>query len=802
VKPEPRLLRALTEPPGAEPDDPKECGTAGAVFALRQACWRHGYRPLEVWGPNQRVNDKGEPLRNPGKQPRGKWVENASFNPPGAVTTHPDPRALNTGLLCREIVGFDVDVLDAAVVDRIVALIERELSTTPLVRIGRPPKTLLVYRTEERFRKMETPELFFPDGSKAQVELLAEGQQFVVGGIHPESGEPYQWTDRTPADLPLKELPVVTQEQCRAIIEAAEQILREAGAVEKLKPAKPAKPARGKLNGAAGNFFSQVNTAALTNIAAWATEIFPKATFEPGTGAWRVSSEDLGRKLEEDISIHPEGIRDFGEEEALSAIDVVMRHGDAKGALDAALWICEKLNIEPQRLGYTAHVSIDDFYAYLPKHEYIFVPTREMWPATSVDGRLSPKPKLNADGNQAVDDKGKPLWIRPSVWLDRNRSVEQMTWCPGQPTVIEDKLVADGGWIYRMGVRMFNLYREPIIEPGDPDAAQPWLDLVNKVYPDDAAHMIRWFAHRVQHPEEKINHALVLGGKPGIGKDTIVEPVKRAVGHWNFAETSAQQVMDKFTGFLKSVIVRINEVRDLGEFDRFKFYDHSKAYIASPPDVLRVNEKHLREYAIFNVCGVIMTSNNKTDGIYLPADDRRHYVAWSEVLIGDFEDDYWVKLYDWYDSGGAANVAAYLRRLDLSDFDPKAPPAKTRAFWEIVEASHAPEDAELADALDKLGKPKIDKPDEIDRPKVVTIEQLVGVGDRWRAFAQWLLDRRNSRVIPHRFEKCGYVRVLNETAKSDGRWVLGGNRQVIYGRSDLSFRERYAAAQELAEKVK
>jgi putative DNA primase/helicase len=321
------------------------------LVALRQRYWEHGYRPLEVWGPDQRENDSGKPLNKPGKQPRGLWVKNACLDPPAAVRAQPDPRALNTGLLCREIVGFDVDVLDAAVVDRIVALIEQRLGATPLVRIGRPPKALLVYRADDRFTKIETAELFFPDGTKAQVEVLADGQQFVADGLHPDTGLPYRWTDGTPADVPLKDLPVVAQDEARAIIAEAEQVLRDAGAVEKKKPA-PAKPARERLNGAAGGFFSQLNTAALTDTAAWVTAIFPKAQFEPGTGAWRVSSKDLGRDLEEDISIHPDGIRDFGEEEGLSPIDLVMRHGDAKTALDAALWICEKLKIEPAGLGY------------------------------------------------------------------------------------------------------------------------------------------------------------------------------------------------------------------------------------------------------------------------------------------------------------------------------------------------------------------------------------------------------------------------------------------------------------------
>lgn len=80
---------------------------------------------------------------------------------------------------------------------------------------------------------------------------------------------------------------------------------------------------------------------------------------------------------------------------------------------------------------------------------------------------------------------------------------------------------------------------------------------------------------------------------------------------------SPQHVLGNFNGFLKSVILRVSEARDLGEVDRFKFYDHSKALTAAPPDVLRVNEKNLREHYVPNITGVIITTNHKTDGIFL-----------------------------------------------------------------------------------------------------------------------------------------------------------------------------------------
>jgi hypothetical protein len=264
---------------------------------------------------------------------------------------------------------------------------------------------------------------------------------------------------------------------------------------------------------------------------------------------------------------------------------------------------------------------------------------------------------------------------------------------------------ADGGWIERQGVRCFNLYRPPVVELGDAMQAQPWVDHAKRVFGGSAWHVIPWLAHRVQRPEEKINHALVLGGSQGVGKDTLLHPVKYAIGPWNFAEVSPQHLLGRFNGFLKSVILRVNEARDLGDISRFQFYDKMKWYTASPPDVLRIDEKNLREYSVFNCCGIIITTNYKANGIYLPADDRRHYVAWSDCTKEEFEPGYWDKIWSWYERGGNCHVAEYLAKLDLDQFDAKAPPPKTAAFWDIVDASRAPEDAELADVLDRIGNP-------------------------------------------------------------------------------------------------
>lgn len=197
--------------------------------------------------------------------------------------------------------------------------------------------------------------------------------------------------------------------------------------------------------------------------------------------------------------------------------------------------------------------------------------------------------------------------------------------------------------------------------------------------------------------------------------------------------------------------------------------------------MLRVDEKHIREHSVLNCTGVIITTNHKADGIYLPPDDRRHYVAWSDMKREDFSEDYWRTLWQWYESGGYGHVAAYLTELDLSAFDPKAPPPKTEAFWDIVNASRSPEDAELADLLDTLGNPLA---------FTLTRLQTAATGD----LVIWLTERKNRRLIPHRLETCGYTPVRNNFAK-DGLWKISGARQVIYAKSDLPAGERLKAAQ-------
>lgn len=427
--------------------------------------------------------------------------------------------------------------------------------------------------------------------------------------------------------------------------------------------------------------------------------------------------------------------------------------------------------------------KITDFVAFLPARKFIFEPTRDLWPAPSVDSQISP---VN------IGTQDEPKKIKASRWIEQNRHVEQMTWAPGADKIIPDQVIQDGEFIDHPGLRIFNLYRPPSIELGDPAQAGPWIDHIQSVYPDDSAHIINWLAHRVQRPGEKINHALVLHGKQGIGKDTLLRPAEVAVGPWNVQTIKPEDLLGQFTPFVKSVILLINEGKDLGETSRYAFYERIKFFTTTPPNTITCNEKHVPEYMVTNVASVIITTNHREDGMYLDPDDRRHYVASSDRDRSEFSDTYWRELHEWYENGGTGHVAAYLNAHDLTGFNPKAPPQQTDAFFSIVYANRAPQDAPLCDALEKLGW-----------PDALTLDHIRDAANslQMHEFLEWLDGNRNGRIVGHRLSDAGYQQVPNPNNKQ-GYWRYRGARRVVYAKSALTGPERVEAAQRLEEEAR
>ena len=292
------------------------------------------------------------PLKPGQKRPEGKDWQNRIFcaddfgeqNGIGILTGH-------------GVIALDIDVYDPQVAQAIADKAKLRFGET-LERIGQAPKLALFYAAPDAIKKSKAalrPTGHAPQGKAEAVEVLARGQQCVAYGIHPDTGQPYTWTGGTPWQTPVDDLPLVTAQEVDDFLAWVTDTYGEQPKLSERASAAITPQARTAAGGDASTFWRAVNDAAMAAQDQWATTLFPMAK-KHATGAHRVTSHDLCRDLEEDISIHPDGIWDFGTEESKTPIDLVKEHRgvDAK---NAAFWLCEQLCIDPATLGWNGRTA-------------------------------------------------------------------------------------------------------------------------------------------------------------------------------------------------------------------------------------------------------------------------------------------------------------------------------------------------------------------------------------------------------------------------------------------------------------
>jgi Bifunctional DNA primase/polymerase, N-terminal len=143
--------------------------------------------------------------------------------------------ATSTGVLTFATPAVDIDVLDAAVADEVQEIAEQMLGVSA-VRMGKAPKRAMLYRASTRFGKIATPIFTSPDGRTHKVEVLCNGQQIVVSGIHPDTRAPYTWHGGEPGlELRRDALPPLTPEKAAEFIAAAERCMAAHGWESKKK---------------------------------------------------------------------------------------------------------------------------------------------------------------------------------------------------------------------------------------------------------------------------------------------------------------------------------------------------------------------------------------------------------------------------------------------------------------------------------------------------------------------------------------------------------------------------------------
>ena len=294
--------------------------------------------------------------------------------------------------------------------------------------------------------------------------------------------------------------------------------------------------------------------------------------------------------------------------------------------------------------------------------------------------------------------------IEASACFDENREAK------GAATIVGVTYAAGGDvFVTRDGQQYGNRWRDarPLSVMGTRPVAgdvSRWLTHLERLIPVDfeREHLLNVMAHKVQFPGHKINHAILMGGTHGSGKDTLFAPFFWAIGgasKTNCSLVKNEDLTSQWGYALECEVMEIAELRQSEAKDRRSLENTLKPIIAAPPELLPINRKGLHPYMALNRVLVVAFSNERA-AITISTEDRRWFCLWAECeKLPEAEA---VGLWNWYKNrGGFEAVAHYLATRDVSAFNPSAPPPMTEAKAIMTEQGQSMAEAFIVDLIER-----------------------------------------------------------------------------------------------------
>ena len=231
-----------------------------------------------------------------------------------------------------------------------------------------------------------------------------------------------------------------------------------------------------------------------------------------------------------------------------------------------------------------------------------------------------------------------------------------------------------------------NLYDGMAMVPKEGNV-DPILDLVRYLTSRAAEHeaecdeimhwLLCWLAYPLQHPGAKLRTAVVMHGDEGAGKNFLFDIMVAIYGKYG-ALVGQDELEDKFNDWRScKMFVVGDEVSSRAELVHNK--NRLKALITSP--TVQINPKNLARREEKNQMNIVFLSN-ELQPLALDNSDRRYLVVYTPRAK---DPDYYRKLGEWRDNGGAEAFYHFLLTYPLDGFHPYSPAPMTAAKEALIE---------------------------------------------------------------------------------------------------------------------
>jgi hypothetical protein len=693
----------MTTPSSNGSDQALPTGDDQSIVAnVRLAMWRNGYLPIPCNG----------------KIPAGKeWQKRTSTNETEILLWDKVfPYDNNSGCLTCNTPTLDVDITDPEACNAILRRMKELVGERGqvLLRIGKTPKFAVPFRTDAPFRKISAP-VISPQGVEMKLEFLADGQQFIAFGRHPDTGSDYWWWPKDPqqdlTNVARNELPAIDEAGANALVKDLVGLLvRDFGFREKKPPKDPPKPKVGKTtaygrkaldeelerarNATQGNRNVQLNKS-----------VFAVYQLVGGREIDGASEDIEGRFYQASVDNGMVGDDDDGGKAARKTIQSAKveglanpRSGADDGGVDEKIY---EMSFASAREAYAkvrdiheaALAQMNEIYATLmvggkfrvmteaPHHE--FRSQRMIEFATKTDfishvaGMYPPVPVPE-------QQKGTNIWqlkkmARVVWWLSHRdrRRFDNIDFVPAGPQTI---LIADPD-VKSRRIAKRNTWSGFVIVRAKGDCQLYLAHVWNHVCRSDKVlydYTLSWLASGVQHPEDPCRTALSMRGEPGVGKGIFARQYGLIFGRHFIHLTQREHVVGKFNAHTaESCLNFADETLFVG--DR-RDADIIKTLVSEQDKMLE--RKFIDPVSVRNYARLIFSSNHDHP-LRIDAFDRR-YVGYEVCLPSDMmgasdaaasrRRKYFGAIVAQMERGGRAALLDMLMEMDISNFNPEAIP--------------------------------------------------------------------------------------------------------------------------------
>lgn len=655
------------------------------------------------------------------------------------------------GLLTGELVAVDIDVLDRDLVGRLLKLAVRTLGRAP-VRIGKAPKSLLIYRTAEPRSKKK-----LKLGEAGHIEILGVGQQFVAYAVHPDTQRPYQWHWGEPLAIPFDSLPLVTSEQVDAFMaqaaEAAGVNVPDTRVLSPPAPPQPAPPlppsdlAAGlewpyekclaylkHIKIAAGEYERWRDIGWGFRAAAEAARVPLETAFNDwhewcrtqprydGVRPCRLVWDSYDPNRPNGITaatFYHEALRSADLVEVVGAVDTAFR--DAAAQINRELTESWEAEVDKKQAALKERAELERQALDILERELVYIRadckyfdirTKSFIKELSGVRHIyrSRMPRITVQrGKRVIQEPLDPLELLESS--ETKTIADNVAYNPSKGDVFEQD-----GLVFANTFRPFN--PEPL-KPTAEELAQIrwWLDWTFPKSDDnpDARRAMEaylcWLAWPTVRPDKKIRWAPLFAGREGNGKTLALYdvPSLAVFGPYNCRKVVDAEYRSGFSAFLNHWLIYFDELRmGANRNEAIAFRDRLNNLITDRTKVSIAKGRDGQETENFLI---VAASSNHEDALHLSATDRRWFVYWMDapnMSVVAHERD---KFFAFIRSDRGPGVFRWfirecvITRSWFERFDPNSDPPTTRAKASMIELSIDPIDQQLREWYEERQPP-------------------------------------------------------------------------------------------------